>query len=223
MADATPKLAKIYSEGGPMSDSAGVVAMRAAEARAAERIRTDLGSFKPDATEQHLKRSYDLHVLPYEAMFDRYAKEAGVDPKILKAVVMVEQRGNEQTGKYRSSSDGASGLAQLMPVAATKYKVNVADPEDSIRGAAFYLADLQKKFGEDPAALGAAYHSGETIVRSYGQAYPSPKFGDRTRAYATMADQAYNILLGTTREKAALDRMNPANTFRETLLANKVL
>jgi soluble lytic murein transglycosylase-like protein len=217
------KFSPIYSEGGPMSWEAGTLAMRAAEARAAERIRTDLPSFKPDATEQHLKRSYDLHVLPYEAMFDRYAKESGVDPKILKAVVMVEQRGNERAGKYRSSTDGASGLMQLMPVAVEKYKVDVTSPQDSIRGAAQYLADLQKKFGEDPAALGAAYHSGETIVRSYGQAYPSPKFGDRTRAYATMADQAYNLLTGTTREEVAQDRVNPTNTFRETLLANKVL
>jgi len=38
-----------------------------------------------------------------------------------------------------------------------------------------------------------------------------------------MADQAYNLLTGTTREEVAQDRVNPTNTFRETLLANKVL
>jgi len=206
-----------------MSWEAGTLAMRAAEARAAERIRTDLGSFKPDTQEQHLMRSYKLHVQPYEEYFEKYAAASGVDPKLLKAIVMVEQRGNPTQGRYVQSEDGAKGLAQITDNIRDKYKINVDDPKDSIRGAAQYLGDLKKKFGEDPAALGAAYHSGETIVRSYGQAYPSPKFGDRTRAYATMADQAYNLLTGTTREEVAQDRVNPTNTFRETLLANKVL
>ena len=207
MADKKPQFQKIY-RWGPVTDEENARRNAEAEAIAAQRIKDETEFYQTGPSAQYLTRAYEKHVLPYEAVFDRYARETGVDPKTLKALVMVEQRGNEETGAYRSSEKGASGLTQLMPLIVQKYGVNVSNPEDTIRGAAQYLRDLQKKFGDDPSVLGAAYHAGETNIRGYSQA--GAKLGDRTREYAGLASEAYNILSsGKTPMEARMTEFGP--------------
>lgn len=214
MAETKPQFQKIY-RWGPVTEEENARRNAEAEAIAAQRIKDETQFYQTGPSAQYLERAYEKHVLPYEAVFDRYARETGVDPKMLKAVVMVEQRGNGKTGAYRSSDKGASGLTQLMPLVVEKYKVNVNNPEDTIRGAAQYLRDLKKKFGDDPSVLGAAYHSGETNVRGYSQA--TADLGKNTREYAGLSSEAYNILSGKTPMEARMTEFAPTSRLASDL------
>lgn len=65
------------------------------------------------------------------------------------------------------SSAGAIGLGQLMPGTAQELGVDPRDPVQNLTGAARYLSQQYKKFGDWRTAL-AAYNAGPGAVQKYG-------------------------------------------------------
>lgn len=115
----------------------------------------------------------------YDAEIAAAAREFGLEPNLLQAVITAESNHNPTA----RSPKGAMGLMQLMPE--TSRRLGVIDPwrpADNIRGGARYLSELLNLFDQDlPLAL-AAYNAGEQSVLRYGrQVPPYPE----TRNYVT--------------------------------------
>lgn len=108
-----------------------------------------------------------LHPLEQERTIAKYAREAGVDPYLVAAVINVESG-------FRTdvvSSAGAVGLMQLMPSTAQavahatgiKGKMDVealSDPVTNVRIGTLYLAELVARYHGDTALALAAYNAG---------------------------------------------------------------
>jgi soluble lytic murein transglycosylase-like protein len=101
----------------------------------------------------------------FDESIDRHARQFGVDPLLVKAVILVESNYNPAA----VSSKGARGLMQLMPGTAQRFNVsNIHDPEENIRGGVAYLAVLQRLFNHDLTRVLAAYNAGEGAVLRHG-------------------------------------------------------
>lgn len=92
----------------------------------------------------------------YDTWIRKYGAQFGVPPELLRRMVRQESGGNINA----VSPKGARGIAQFMPGTATKYKVDVNDPESSIRGMAQYMRDNYNKLGSWEKAA-AGYNWGE--------------------------------------------------------------
>jgi hypothetical protein len=90
-------------------------------------------------------------------------QDRGIAPGLLASIMGVETGGGHPNIINRTSSAGAQGAFQFMPATAKQYNVNVADTADSTRGAADYLGDLTKKYG-NPLLAAAAYNWGPGSV-----------------------------------------------------------
>jgi membrane-bound lytic murein transglycosylase F len=85
----------------------------------------------------------------YDALFKQYAKEIGWDWRLMASLAFTES--NFDPGAV--SWAGARGLMQLMPRTAHAMGVpegKEADPEESVRAAAKYIAQLDKVFAKVP-------------------------------------------------------------------------
>jgi soluble lytic murein transglycosylase-like protein len=105
-----------------------------------------------------------------ERCADYYAREYGVSPALVRAVIQVESAW--QPGIV--SAKGAMGLMQLMPATARHY--GVAHPfyiHENVRGGVAYLAELQGLFHGDLRLVMAAYAAGEGPVLARGLDYSS--------------------------------------------------
>ena len=101
----------------------------------------------------------------YDAIIDRYATLHGVDPVLVRAVIVVESNFDPRC----VSNKGARGLMQLMPETAKRYGVrDIFDVEQNIRGGIRYLADLLEMFPNDVSRALAAYNAGEGAVLRTG-------------------------------------------------------
>lgn len=97
----------------------------------------------------------------YDALIDRYASQHGVDPVLVRAVIVVESNFDPRCVSHK----GARGLMQLMPETAKRYGVrDIFDVEQNIRGGIRYLADLLEMFPNDVSRALAAYNAGENAV-----------------------------------------------------------
>lgn len=108
--------------------------------------------------------SIPLKLDAYNDQIAAAAKESGVDPSLLRAVIHAESAFN----RYAVSDKGAQGLMQLMP--GTAADLGVGDPFDAgqnIRGGADYLAQLLKQFNGDEKLATAAYNAGPQNVAKY--------------------------------------------------------
>jgi soluble lytic murein transglycosylase len=107
--------------------------------------------------------------LRYAAIVREQAREKGIDPALLAAVIY-------QESKFESnarSSSGAVGLMQLRPETAngialrtggTAFRVSdLTDPAINIRYGSWYLQHLLAKYGDERLAL-AAYNAGQGNV-----------------------------------------------------------
>lgn len=105
---------------------------------------------------------------PFTAAIEAAAARHGLDPKLLRALVVVESG-------YRPnaiSPAGAGGLTQLMP--ATAQALGVADrfdPDANLLGGADYLARQIARFQDVRLAL-AAYNAGPARVQRAGGVPP---------------------------------------------------
>ena len=70
------------------------------------------------------------------------------------------------SGKIKSPK-GAVGIAQFLPYVAKSFNVNPLNADEAIKGAARYLSQLQKRFGDWKQAA-AAYNWGPTNLARYG-------------------------------------------------------
>lgn len=94
----------------------------------------------------------------------RIAREEGVDPRLLRALIGQESGGDQGA----VSPKGARGLTQLMPATARTLGVNPDDPEDNLRGGARYLKQQLDTFGGDVRLALAAYNAGPGAVQKHG-------------------------------------------------------
>ena len=91
---------------------------------------------------------------------ERAADEAGLDPRLLAAMVWQESRFDPDA----VSRSGAIGLSQLMPATAEGLGVDPHDPIQNLEGGARYLAWTIEEFGSIELGL-AAYNAGPGTVR----------------------------------------------------------
>lgn len=113
--------------------------------------------------------------LRHEDIIRQQAREKGVDPDLIAAVIYAESRFRDQT-----SSAGARGLMQITPATARAIEQlsggsnfqlgDLADPDLNIRYGTFYLRHLLDMFGGNEVAAIAAYNAGETNVAHWGGA-----------------------------------------------------
>lgn len=113
-----------------------------------------------------------MQATQYDEMIERIAKEEGVDPKLIKAMMKQESAGNSGA----ISNKGAGGLMQLMPATAKALGVQDRfDPEQNIRGGTKYIAQQLKAFNGDVKLALAAYNAGPGAVKKYGGNVPPYK------------------------------------------------
>ena len=106
----------------------------------------------------------------YDPIIEAAAESAGVEPNLLRAVIVVESGFNPRAVSNR----GAVGLMQLMPETATRFGVsNRYDPRQNVRGGALYLGFLINRFRQNVRLALAAFNAGEDAVdRNSGQIPP---------------------------------------------------
>lgn len=90
-----------------------------------------------------------------QAAIVRLARQYGVDPNLVHAIVAAESGGAADAVSHK----GAIGLMQLMPATARMLGVDPSDPIDNLRGGIAYLAGLLAQFGNTRDAL-IAYNAG---------------------------------------------------------------
>jgi len=130
---------------------------------------------------------------------DRFAREmrrvgrvVGVDPTLLRAVVMQESSGNPAA----LSDAGAVGLTQLMPVAVRQYAgeaarllgrpVDARAALDNLLMGALYYRDALRRTGGDVEAAARLYHGGPNLALH----------GPRTVAYGRAVAWRYRQMTG---------------------------
>lgn len=116
-----------------------------------------------------VKRFYPFD---YEPIIMAQARQNGLDPYLVAAVIRAESRFRPQA----TSPQGARGLMQIMPEtgrwAAQQMKMDynpdwLYEPEYNIRIGCWYLANLLQEFGEDPVLALAAYNGGQSNVKKW--------------------------------------------------------
>ena len=104
-------------------------------------------------------------------LIDRVAREEGVDPALVRAVVAVESAHDPAA----VSPKGAAGLMQLMPATAERFGLSRhrrTEPEPNLRAGARYLRWLLDYFDQDRRLALAGYNAGEGAVLKYGHQIP---------------------------------------------------
>ena len=172
-----------------------------------------------DLTPKGLTRSgdhYDPALLAraaqYDAIIEAEAKSAGVEPNLLKAVIVVESGFNSRAVSKR----GAVGLMQLMPATATRFGVSDRyDPRQNVRGGALYLGFLINRFRQNVRLALAAFNAGEDAVdRNSGQIPPFIE----TLEYVPKVLKIYQAM--TEQQQRQSTVRNPANLHHDLEFAD---
>jgi soluble lytic murein transglycosylase-like protein len=109
------------------------------------------------------------HDARFDALIEQYAREHGISPELVRAVIQAESGFNPRA----VSPKGAMGLMQLMPATARELGVdNPFQPEENIRGGTRYLAQLLARYNQDVHLALAAYNAGPASVERYGRVPP---------------------------------------------------
>ena len=124
----------------------------------------------------------------YDAIIERAALSAAVEPNLLRAVIVVESGFNSRAVSKR----GAVGLMQLMPATASRFGVsNLYDPRENVHAGAHYLKFLMNRFGQNVRLALAAYNAGEEAVERNGRQIPPYT---ETMAYVPKVLKIYRML-----------------------------
>jgi len=134
-------------------------------------------------------------VAAHEAMIAEHAEAAGLDVRLVRAVVLAESSGDPAAHSNR----GARGLMQITAI--TEKDVlqrhrgweqgDLFDPAYNLKIGTTYLAQLLKRFDGDVTLALTAYHMGPTAVRRVQRQQPgitpeallAKHAGPKTRAY----------------------------------------
>ena len=133
------------------------------------------GSLCPDVSTLDVAAAQKL-------VFD-VATEERFSPEFVVSVARIESRFNASA----VSPKGAFGLMQLEPATATRYRVNLCDPRDNVRGGVKFLRDLHAKY-RNPLYILAAYNAGE---RAVNDAKGVPAFPETVRFVADVLNDFY--------------------------------
>lgn len=102
----------------------------------------------------------------YNDSIQNYASQYGVDPSYIAAVIQTESSGNPDSYRFEPKLNDASfGLMQVLSQTAknlgyTGTPDGLYDPDTNIMYGTKLIAQLQSRFGADPAAIYSAYNSG---------------------------------------------------------------
>ena len=100
----------------------------------------------------------------YDHLILKAARDYGIDPAVIKAVIMAESGFDPQA----ISTAGAQGLMQLMPRTARALEIEDAlDPQANILGGTRYLKRLFQRFDGNLELALAAYNAGSRNVRKH--------------------------------------------------------
>lgn len=105
--------------------------------------------------------------MPRRDKVRRIARQEGVDPPLLRALIRQESGNNRRA----RSPAGAIGRTQLMPGTARGLGVNPYNDTQNVRGGARYLRQQLDRFGNVRKAL-AAYNAGPGAVQQHGGVPP---------------------------------------------------
>lgn len=115
------------------------------------------------------ERTRQLYPMEYTELICRNAREQGLEPAYVAAVILAESSYNPQA----VSSVNAQGLMQIMPDTGawiagkfdeTYVEGCLFDPETNIRYGCWYLGYLLRRYDGDKRCSTAAYHSGQGTV-----------------------------------------------------------
>lgn len=121
--------------------------------------------FRPQKRVSRIYRRRHWNFYPVQSPFDNLivqaAKDQGIEPALVKAVVHVESAFDPKA----RSPKGAMGLMQLMPQTARRFGVSDAyAPEENLAGGAKYLKWLIARYSGNLILVLAAYNAGEAVV-----------------------------------------------------------
>lgn len=108
----------------------------------------------------------------FEQEIKNAARKWSVEESLIKAIIHAESSFKADA----QSSAGAQGLMQLMPATQKTYSVsNPFDAGQNINAGVAYLKHLLKTYDNNLRLSLAAYNSGETAVKKYGNTVPPYK------------------------------------------------
>ncbi len=146
-------------------------ARRQKEAMARVQARLDSHAVNLSTTRPSAPVSGNMSVrrAQYRELIEANAARFGLSPALLHAVIRTESA-------YKAnalSHAGASGLMQLMPATAARFRVrDIWDPAENIRGGSEYLRFLLDLFDGDLRLALAGYNAGENAVKRHGHDIP---------------------------------------------------
>ena len=127
-------------------------------------VRFNVDGPPPEITHVNPKNFPNLD--QYDALIVRSAMQHGVNPWLVKAVVLAESGMNPDA----VSRAGAQGLMQLMPPTAKELGVlDAFDPAECIDGGTRYLAKMLDTFAGDTRLALAGYNAGPNRVKRVGR------------------------------------------------------
>ena len=165
------------------------------------------GKRRPARSVRTSARPAKLGTTPYDSLILAAAKEHGIDPALIAAVIRAESN----FAPHAVSRKGARGLMQLMPATARRLGVRrVFDPRENIRAGTAYLAELASRFGDTAVELiAAAYNAGENAVEEHKGVPPYRE----TREYVRRVTGYWNASYGDgelTEARAGEPAVKPA-------------
>ncbi len=105
----------------------------------------------------------------YDEIIKQHSEANGIDPRLVKAVMIVESNGNPRA----VSNKGAQGLMQIMPDTAQFLELqNPFDPSENIQAGIRYLRWLSELFSGNLELVLAAYNAGPQRVMQHNMAIP---------------------------------------------------
>lgn len=121
---------------------------------------------------------------PYARLARAAARKAHVPPRLVAAVIHVENGGDFHGATTRVSSAGAIGVMQLEPATAWNLlRVNPWNARQNIDGGARYLAMMLRRFHGDVRLALMAYNAGPTWIADGGRPRAAAKYAETVMNY----------------------------------------